>query len=90
MLCLIGGTTCFINIAPIFYPYIASDYFHKNNNLKIEDFYTCFFFIFLGAPLGTYIAKFVTNILGISDSFLFLGFSYLLNAFLLYVYKNLY
>ena len=76
-------------MSPVFYPYIASDYFHKNNNLKMEDFYASFFFLFSGFPIGTYIAKFLLNVFGIIDSFIVLGFFYLLNAYILYSYTNL-
>lgn len=90
MLCLVNATICFIHMCPVFYPYIASDYYHKNNNLRMEDFYTTFFFLFLGFPLGTFLSKYIINIFGIIDSFIILGITYLLNSFILYTYTNIY
>ena len=90
MLCLASSTVCFIHASPVFYPYIASSYFHKNNDLKMEDFYTCFLFLFLGYPVGTYATKFSVNVFGLSDSFLFLGLSYILSALVFLIYGRLY
>lgn len=90
MLCLVSSTVCFINFSPLFYPYIASDYFHKNNNLKMEDFYSCFFFLFLGFPIGNFITRFAVNVFGLSDAFLIVGLTYIMSAIIFYTYNSLY
>ena len=90
MLCILNSTTCFLNACPVFYPYIASDLYYKDDTLNMKDFYVTFLFLFIGFPVGTFICKYILNIFGIIDCFLVLGLLYVINIIIFYTYSSLF
>ena len=89
MLCILNSTAYFLYTSPVFYPYIASDLYYKDNTLQMKDFYVTFLFMFIGFPIGTFISKYIVNIFGIIDCFLIVGLLYVMKAFIFYIYKSL-